>query len=313
MSEVENGGQQATESSPSPTEHVESTPVEPKSEPVVGAEEAKYEPSYKFKVQNEEKEFDEFLRGSVKTKADEEKLRDVYTKAYGLETYKKNNESWKDKVEKHYQPLESKHNQMMTSIGYLDQAVAKKDYQTFFDTLKIPKEDILKYALDLVKFEELPPEQKEAISQKKQVEHYNAMLSQQNQSAQSQVQEYAVQVRTMQLSNELMKPDIGSFVQSFDKKAGEGAFRNHVIRHANLAFYQNQMDLPVEQAVKEVMALYGNMIEPQNLSSQVSTPHGQARPPVIPNVQSSGNSPAKSLPRSIADLKKLAKQKASEE
>lgn len=273
-----------------------------------------YTPNFKFKVMDEEKEFDEFIRGAVKDKEHEEKLRDLYTKAYGLEHHKQTHESLKKKVETHYRPLEDNYTQTMNSLRYLDQTVQKKDYQTFFDTLKIPRQDILKYALDLVKYEELPPEQKAAVDRQRQVEQYNERLAQENQSYQSQAQDYAVQVRTMQLNNELMNPNHNSFVQSFDAKAGKpGAFREQVIRHAELSFYRNQTDIPVEQAVREVMALYGNLVTPQALpTQQTQAPQVQQKPPVIPNVQSSGNSPAKVVPNSLADLRKLAKQKANE-
>src|SRR5688572_6863826 len=293
---LENDGRTAIETDS--TLESKETPVEPpKQEVDVPSEPSKYEPNFKFKVMDEEKEFDEFLRGVVKGKEEEEKLRDLYTKAHGLEANKKTLETYKEKVEKHYAPIENQYNQVMANLGYLDTMVQKKDYQSFFDTLKISKQDILKYALDLVKYEELPPEQKAQIDHQREVERNNAMLLSQQQSTQSQVQEYAVQVRTLQLNNELMKPEVTSFVQSFDTKAGKpGAFREQVIRHANLAYYQNQMDLPVEQAVKEVMALYGNLVAPQmQPPQQTPTPQAQQRPPVIPNVQSSGNSPAKMM------------------
>lgn len=271
-----------------------------------------YTPNFKFKVMDEEKEFDEFIRGAIKDKEHEEKLRDLYTKAHGLEHHKKTHESLKERVEKHYRPLEETYNTTMNNIKYLDQAVQKKDYQTFFDTLKIPRQDILKYALDLVKYEEMSPEQKAQVDKQREIERNNEMLSQQTQSYQSQAQEYAVQVRTLQLNNELMRPEHNSFVQNFDAKAGKpGAFREQVIRHAELAFYRNQTDLPVEQAVQEVMALYGNWIAPQVAPTpqQAPAPQVQQKPPVIPNVQSTGNSPAKKIPTSLADLRKMAKEK----
>lgn len=276
-------------------------------------EASQYTPNFKFRVMDEEKEFDEFIRGAIKDKEHEEKLRDLYTKAYGLEAHKKTHQDLKEKVEKHYRPLEDNYSQTMNSLKYLDQVVQKKDYQTFFDTLKIPRQDILKYALDVVKYEELPPEQKMAIERQRETERYNEMLAQQTQTYQSQAQEYAVQVRTMQLNNELMRPDHNSFVQNFDAKAGKpGAFRDQVIRHAEYAYYKNQVDMPVEQAVKEVMALYGNLVTPQSLPAP-QTPASQVQQkPVIPNVQSSGNSPAKVLPSSLADLRRLAKEKANQ-
>jgi len=315
--ELQNEGQQADQVE-APVTEASSEGVHESAEGSGEQQEApKYEPNYKFRVMDEEKEFDEFLRGAVTQKEHEEKLRDLYTKAHGLEANKRTLDTYKQKVETHYRPLEDKYTQTMNNISYLDQAVQKKDYQTFFDTLKIPKQDILKYALDLVQYEELPADQKAMIDRQRETERNNEMLSYQTQTYQTQAQEYAIELRTMQLNNELMRPEVNSFVQNFDTKAGKpGAFRDQVIRHANLAFYQSQgaVDMPVGQAVQEVMGLYGNLVA-QQAPQTTQTPSIQAmqRPPVIPNIQSSGNSPAKKMPRSIADLKKIAKQRQSEQ
>lgn len=316
-----NDGQTAIENEPKESiNEPQDTPKEsPKdSEPPKEGEPPKevpaYTPNYKFKVMDEEKEFDEWVKGAIKDKEHEEKLRDLYTKAYGLEHHKKTHETLKERVEKHYRPLETEYTNFKQNLAYLDQVIRKKDYQTFFDTLKIPRQDILKYALDVVKYEEMPPEQKAVIDRQREVERYNEMLAQQNMSYQQQIEQQAVQARTIELNSELMKPEVSSFVQNFDTRAGKpGAFREQVIRHAELAYYRNQVDLPVEQAVREVMAQYGSLVAPQALPTPTPAPQAQQKPPVIPNVQSSGNSPAKVMPTSLADLRKLAKQKADEQ
>src|SRR5688500_3044500 len=102
MSEIGNDGQTAVENEvKEPVETTTATTTEPpkETEPPTEGEPPKevpqYTPNYKFKVMDEEKEFDDFLKGAIKTKEDEEKLRDIVTKAYGLDAHKKTHETLK--------------------------------------------------------------------------------------------------------------------------------------------------------------------------------------------------------------------------
>ena len=134
------------------------------------------------------------------------------------------------------------------------------------------------------------------------------------------IQEQQVQARELQLSNELSRPDISSFSQNFDSAFGNpGAFRQEVIRQGQLAWHNEKIDLPVDQAVKRVMDQYGSMVTPPSpVQSQPAAPHVHnqqpkvvvSQQPTLPNMQAGGGSPAKRQISSLDELKKIRQSMA---
>src|SRR5690606_24340502 len=58
-----------------------------------------WKPSFKFKVKDKELEFDDFVKPIIKTKDLEQKFKDLYEKAHGLDEVKTSREAFKQQVE----------------------------------------------------------------------------------------------------------------------------------------------------------------------------------------------------------------------
>lgn len=268
-----------------------------------------YQPNYKLRVMEQEKEIPERFRNLMKDAESEKEVRELFEKAYGLDFAKPKHEE----TRQNYVKLQSEHNFLTGSIQELRDTYSRGDMDTFFQKLSIPPEKVLQWAVGKVNYEQLPPEQKELIDARRNAELQNLELQKQNSLYQRQVQEQVVQARRMLLDSELARPEVKSMVDSFDQRFGKpGAFVQEVINRGQLAWIQSQgkVDLTPGQAVEQVLALYGLKNQapasatPQT-TAQVVQPSQQATT-TIPNVGGGkSTSPVKMKPRSIDDLKKL--------
>jgi hypothetical protein len=270
------------------------------------SKEAAYQPNFKFKVLDQEQEFDELLRPLIKSKDVEEKIRELYSKGFGIEHIKGERQKFREELE----TLKPQYESLNKGLDQLSNMLGKKDYLGFFNALKIPEEDILQYALSRVQYKEMPPEQRQQLDAQYQEKQRLEYLEQTNQQLLEMYQNQAVHQRTSELDGYLGKPDIQATASAFDARVGQpGAFRDEVIRRGQYHASISGQDIPVEQAVREVMALIGNATPaPQMQAAAVNpaTVAAQQNKPVIPNIKGRGTSPAKKAISSISDLRKYA-------
>lgn len=291
------------ETSGSTTESSQPSVGESAEASIEAAKAAAYQPNFKFKVKDKEFEIDEWARAAVKDAAMEKKVKELYEKAYGLDDVKADRENLKKKVAE----IEPKFSAIQKSLGLLSQHIQKGDMRSFFEALKIPKEHVLRYALEEFKFEDLPAEQKAAIQAQREQERQLLQLNEQNQMYAQQMQHLALQQANTELSTALSKPEIASVAQAFDARAGKpGAFKAEVIKRGQLYETLNGTSITVEQAVNEVVALIGGLPQAapdaQN-GTQEATAHQQK--PVIKNFSgASQTSPTKKVFSSIDEIRK---------
>jgi len=272
-----------------------------------------YTPSFKFKVKDKELDFDEYIKPVIKDKETESKVKDLYEKAYGLDEVKADRQGLKERVKE----WEGKYNGVESSLKTLGAFVQKKDFRSFFDILSIPKQDIINYALEELKYQELPPEQRAMIDSQRQREYeYQAQLSQ-NQSLQTQMQQIVLQQTTSELDQAFANPEVTSVANAYDTRLGKpGALRGEVIRRGQYYEAVHKTSPPASQLVQEVLSLIGaNQFSSQGQTGAPGTlvPQSQtvqSQKPVIPSFSSGGvsKSPVKKVPTSIDDLKKIRQQ-----
>lgn len=277
------------------------------SDPIVetAPSEPEWTPDYKFKVMDKEYEIDEFLRPAV-TKDTYEKVRDLYTKAYGLDHEKARAERYKSETDR-LMPIEQQFVQQNKSLGYMGTLLEKKDYATLFKELNIPDDAVATYALDRMSYRELPPEKKQEYDRNLEDRQRLRMLELQNQDYSQQIQGTAVQARASDLDNHLSGP-IKSVVDAFDTRVGrQGAFRDEVIRRGQMAYYTQKKDVSVQEAADEVIRISGlsvqapGQVQMSNTANVASQPTQKA---FIPNMKGSNMSPVRKQYSSVADLKK---------
>lgn len=282
---------------------------------------APYTPNFKYRVMDKEMEFDENLKKLIQDKDSEEAIRQLLTKAGGLDRIKQDQSQTRQELQTEKQTT-GKYKQVIDTAMQFRQ---KKDYNSFFQFLDIPEADILQYALERVQYRELSPEQRAQIDGQQSAHLRAVSLEQQNQSLQANYEQVAQATRRMEISQELSKPQVSEFVQNFDARAGRpGAFQQAVIERGKYHWLANHVDIPVAQAVQEVLWLAQGAgpqapLNPATNEALPPSPTGASQAPaqshqtqqrtIIPNIRGNGTSPVKTIPKNLNDLRKLAAQK----
>lgn len=273
-----------------------------------GANPEPYTPNFKFKVKDKELEFDDFIKPLVKTKDLETKLRDIYEKAHGLDEVKSSRESFKQQAEEY----KTKFSTMEQSLQTLGTYVKKGDFRTFFQALNIPKEQIINYAIQELKYQELPPEQRAAIDMQREQEQALMQATYQNQTLQQQMANLARQQAEFEVSQALAAPEVSSVAQAFDARVGTpGAFRAEVVRRGQYYETVHKISPPASQLVQEILNFVGVPAQTQQGSQAPSQEMpgpaiSNQQKPVISSFSGGGaKSPTRKVPTSVDDLRKL--------
>jgi hypothetical protein len=279
------------------------------------AQAAAYSPNFKFKVKDKELEFDDFVKPIIKNKDLEAKFREMYEKAHGIEEVKASREQLKTQA----QEWQGKYTQVEQGLKSLGDVVKKKDFDSLFDVFKISEDDIINWSIGKLKYRELPADQRAVIDQQRQQQIEFDSATTMNQQLQQQMQMLQGQQATMELNQELARPDIVSIATAYDTRTGKpGSFKTEVIRRGQYYEAVHKISPPASQLVAELVSLIGApapSTQTQEATSQGQsgqTTQAQQQKPVIANFQSGGaKSPARKVINSIDDLRALRQQNLS--
>jgi hypothetical protein len=299
----------------------------------------KYEPNYKVKVLDKEHEIPEAFRGLIKDAESEKQVREVFEKALGLEPVKQQRDQFKNQVKQFQTEVMPELQSYRSQISEARDAYQKGDMHGFFKKLNVAPEKVLQYALDLVQYQEMNPEQRRAIDTAREAQERAQELEKQNQELSSQFMTQAQQAKALELDTALARAEIKSISESYDQRPGRNpedpSFRDIVIDYAEWIWdkTQGKTVLSADQAIQEVIRRYGLAgLTAANTPAQATMPvatqspgHQPAQPqvtppqpkaaaqpqvPVIPNVSGRSTSPTKAKPKSLEDLRKLREQMA---
>lgn len=271
-----------------------------------------YNPNYKFKVMDKEHEVPDFLRGIIKDQETEKKIIDILQKAEGLPIAKERLRGERDEYR-------NKFTQISTQVNKASQLYQRGDIDGFLGMLKIPEQRMLQWAADKVNYSQLPVEQRQVHDQSLEAQRRAYELEEQNKFYQEQVQEQVSRAKQAQLDFEFAKPDVKTAMTQYDAVVGKpGAFMEEVVNRGRLAWHQRKEDISPEQAVQEVLSIYGKFLNraapaTQAVQAQSAAPtqgaaSSQQKQTVIPNLQGKSSSPVKKGPRSLDELRKLASE-----
>lgn len=272
-----------------------------------------YTPNFKYKAALQEKEVDEFWRPLIKDQDSEKKVIDALQKLDGFDFVKESRE----KIQKQFESLQNDYIAQSEVVSRVESALERKDLTSVFRQLGVTDQDIFQWTHQKLQMLELPPEQRKAFEDAENVRQQNFEMEEKMSQFQKMYEQQAVQARTMQLDMILSRPEVSQASAGWDNLMGQvGAFRDLVIQEAQTAYYQTGEDLSAEQAVQRVMQKFGKAMQSQALSQaapqvqSATTPQIQApqAKPIIPNVTGKGTAPIKKVPKSIEDLKRMAKE-----
>jgi len=285
---------------------------------------AAYSPNYKYKIKDQEFEFEDWAKNLAKEKTVEEKLRELYTKSHGLEEIKKARDEIKGKFEEvlpKYQGIEK-------SLNILSGYVKQGDLGSFFEALKIPEQLVLKYAVDRLKYSQLPPEERAKVDAAHQEKQQYRTIEEQNQALQEQVQQQGIAQRQMELNMVLSRQDVGTMATQYDTLVGRpGSFQQKIIEKGAAHYFTTGEDITAQQAAELVLAEVRPFLQGSSGTQQAAPGEGAAqaqqsgqtvvanqqaqKPAVIPNIQASGGSPVKKTVKTLDDIKKIREQRFS--
>lgn len=267
-----------------------------------------YAPNYKFKVMDSEHEVDEWVRPVIKSKEMEQKVKDLYSKAYGLDAIKPRYQSLREE----HEGLKSRYSETERALSTLGSYVKDGDFDSFFEGLNIPKNKIMEYALELVRREQMPPEQRMQWEEGRKAREAARYYEMQNASLMESQQRLSVQQRTFELDMALNSPEAKAISESYNSGMGsDEAFREYCIQIGQ-AYAARGQDISAQQAVAEAtrqLRAMSGQAAPSVGGSQVVSASSK---PVIPNIQGRGTSPVKPTVKSLDDLKKRAKEMSAD-
>ena len=215
-----------------------------------------YEPNHKFKVYDEEHEFEDFLKPIIKDKDTEAKVRALYEKAYGLDVVKPKYQRLKDeKVD-----LTEKYENLSTGINRLRDTLDQGNYPEFFKAMNIPDEKIYEYVMDKLKYQDMPPEQRQAYDSQIELKQKASKLEEENKRLNDTQMKNLVSQTDSQINGILGRDDLKGIVSEYDKRVGkEGAFKDAIWSIGETHYVTKQENLTPEAAINKMLLNLGHI------------------------------------------------------
>ena len=283
-----------------------------------GQIEGEWTPNYKVKAYDKEFEIPKEFHGII-TKENEREVRRIFEKAYGLDVMSSKNEKLRETNTTYEKMIKEKYEPLSRGIEKVSKYLERDDFDSFFETLKVPHEKLQKWMLQKLQLKDLPPEQQELYNSSNEAKKRQYQLEQENEQYKTlaaQLQEErenaGVEQRTNELEQVLNRPDIKAIVEKYDAlKDKPGAFKEEVILRAQYRFQTSKKDLSAEQAVKDFTDSVFLEGTPQAQAPQVKgalAPKAEDKKPTLPNIAGKTSSPAAQKVKTLDDLYKLKKQ-----
>lgn len=304
----------ATESQSQPASETQTTT--PSTEAIV----SEYKPNLDFKVYDKEHKFPEWAVPFIKDKQSEEQMRDLFSRAYGLDGLKSKYEKSKEQIQ-NYTQIESKFNNQTQQLKQL-LSLRDNDMGAFLQGVGVTDEMLFNH------FEALKRAKEDPIFA---AQYKNGLEAKQKYLKVSQEQEeLRQQIEGIKAEKELVmkerhinsfesvynQPSIRDFATKYDKVRGEEAFKNEVIEMGDYLFNRDGKYYPPQEVFKLVMDKYGAFVNLQPEANPAQPPMQQAakaQPATLPNVGGGGPSVTKPRFTSIEDLQKHYQRKFGDE
>ncbi len=255
-----------------------------------------YEPNHKYTAYGKEKEFPDQLKSLVKDKASEDYVRDLLSKADGLDEMKprhqdavRERDGFKAEVEAY-----------RTDINRIIELKDKQPH-LFAAEMGLSDDWIIKAARQIVNAKETPEAWSQFDGSRQQaVEAYNATLNAQN--VQQEAGQQFARVHQEQMSMALSHPEVSSFQSQFDAVHGLGSFQEEVRKHGYYHYERTRQakgrgeNLPPMDAVKSVIEFHKKTFvtpapqsaAPAPVQAQAAPAPKREAPKPLPNVGGKG-------------------------
>lgn len=286
------------------TEGVQSVEVTEKPQ-AAPTQEPVYTPNYKFKANDKEHEFDEWVRPAIKTPDAEKRIRELYEKAYGLDHIK----PLAEKTQQRLQALEPKFNDLSGLAQELVESRDRGDYDALFQKIGLDETKLVKHFIDKANREALPEDVKSVYNKAQELERQDRTKTKAIEEYERRFNEMAGRARLAEVNSILARTEVNQVAKAFDAANGEGSFLNEVRNIGRMHHYDtNGEDLPAEQAVAIALKKYGMYASAQTGQPSPAAQAPAQKLPVIPNISGKGVSPVSKSPKNLKDLRKIASE-----
>ena len=274
-----------------------------------------WEPNYSYSVRDDQFEFDEWARPFIKDAETEENMRQLYTKAGGLDRVKQSLEKTSTELTTAQQEaLRHKEEAELARKGYDNMAnLAKEDFAAFAGLVGLDDKTILNYANQRLDYREKPEWERQQIDRDVELR---------TKSYESQVQTEMLRKeneRLMRVQHEekfsqaLNQPEIKAFAEKFDGRLGKGSFEQHVKEYGSNEFRTNKRYVEPMISAQQVYAKWRPLFE--DALDKVNKEETKTSATTIPKAPTNlGEGRAGSVVRkrikSIDDLRKISNELA---
>lgn len=261
-------------------------------------ESEEYTPDFNYKVKDEEKQFDERFHDLVKSKEDEDWIRDLHTRADGMGHIKETLGTTQGELEEYRQGF----NNLYGGFEKIKLQRDSGDLRPLMKTLGVTDDQLLEYAIKLAEEENLPDEQREAVRVNRESNDRISQLEKQISGYQSESSAALEQREMAELDSLVANPEYSPVFEVL--KNGGRDVVSALKQHGN-AMYRTTEQYPsvsqvVDSFVKENSFLLN--LAPRQEQAGMQTLNRQ---PTLPKVRASGSAPVEQGINSIEDLYKL--------
>ena len=253
--------QDVTEDVVTPQEESSEIVIDQEPEEVItdDGELVEYEPNFSYKVKDEERQFDERLRKVISDKETEEYIRDLYTKADGLDTYKQKLEDRESKLAEY----ERKVSELVNGYQQLKTLRDEGNYRKLMSSIGLDDEAVLNYASSLIEEMNMPEEQRQIIQKNREYEERMEALNNKLATYESKVQSFE-EISTQNLIKSQMD-ELQGYVNSNDdvakvlKEKGLD-LTQEVLAHGLMVTRQTGVEPSVKEAFDAVVNKYKQFV-----------------------------------------------------
>lgn len=245
------------------------------------AVEEDYKPTLTYKVLDEEKEFDKRLHDVVKDKETEKYIRDLYTRADGLDSYKKK-----------YGEVEQQASMLVKGFEKIKSYRDAKDFGNLTKALGINNDDLINHVKTILERERLPEDRRAEIERLERLEEKNKLYEERLASLNDEVENSKVENDLAELKGLVQAPTTATVAQAMKKHGFD--IMDEVIKDGQYEYSKTGKEPPIKDVVTRIVNKY------KHLST------APTKKETLPTVKG-GNSSAISKPiSSLAELRKLA-------
>ncbi len=272
-----------------------------------------FTPEFKYRADGKDLEVPDYLRTLIKDKDSQEKVVNMLKKHDAFDTVSTRRDQFRTERDE----ARSRVSNFETAISTMRNTYQRGDIDGFLKLCEIPEDQMLKWATEKAKYLMGDEHYRRQIDQDNTLRQTAWSKDSQANEYQSKYQEMEARQLQTEFNYEMMKPEVSSFAESFDKFAGkQGAFIEEIKNRGELAYLREQKTIAPSEVIQSIMKQYSTVTQAAQ-KPPVAGSNGPAAKVVvkptskvatIPTVRGTSASPTKEGFTSLDDVRKYRKE-----